>query len=229
MHTIRLTGLLLIWGCSLVQAQDNSLKQVLFLGDALHGQIVRAAQNELKDQVKVTVPSNPIHDDSGTALKAFNQLVGETSWDLIYFNFGIGDLTYIDPKTKERRLLGNQAGGVRVSSPEAYRKNLQGLVKRLKKTEAHLLWGSTTPLAQLGYSYRILDQDSELAYNQIAAEVMAKAGIPIVDLHSYISRNLEGVKRPPNYSSYLKHFSKSETPLQLPLVKAWRGALGLGN
>jgi len=215
--------------CSLVRAQESSVKRVLFLGDGLHGQIVREAQRELVDQVKVSIPDNPVHDDSGTALNHFDQLVGETSWDLIYFNFGIGDLTYIDPRTKERRLLSNQVGGVRVASPEAYRRNLEELVKRLKKTEAPLLWGSTTPLTKLGYSYRVLDQDSELAYNHIAAEVMTKAGIPIVDLHGYISRNLEGEKRPPNYSSYLKHFSKSETPLQRPLIKSWRAALNLRN
>lgn len=233
MRTVRLISFFLI-SCSgtlatLLHAQDQAVKQVLFLGDTLHGQIVKEAQNELKDQVKVTMPRKPVHDDSGSALRALDQLVGEASWDLIYFNFGIGDLTYIDPKTKERRLLSNQAGGVRVSSPEVYRKNLEELVKLLKKTDAKLMWGTTTPLAKLGYSYRILDKDSELAYNQIAAEVMTKADIPIVDLHSYISKNLEGNKRPPNYSSYLKHFSKSETPLQKPLVKAWRRVLDLGK
>jgi hypothetical protein len=58
-----------------------------------------------------------VASDSGTALAQIDALIGKAQWDIIYFNFGIGDLFYKDPSTREIRIMSKHGGGVRVSTP----------------------------------------------------------------------------------------------------------------
>jgi hypothetical protein len=46
-------------------------------------------------------------------------------WDLIYFNFGLGDLFYKDPRTREIRIMSKNAGGIGVTLPKQYEENLE--------------------------------------------------------------------------------------------------------
>ena len=164
-------------------------KTVLFLGDPVHQNIVNAAAKELEGRVQITSPKIRAYD-SGSALAQFEQLVGGGKWDLIYFNFGVGDLFYKDPATREIRAMGKDAGGVRVSTPEQYAKNLDELCRRLSGTGAKILWGTTTPLATVDFfpSFKgnLFETDSEVEYNAIAKRVMEAHKIPIVDLHGYV-------------------------------------------
>ena len=224
----RLPHLLLLFVVWPALAQ-TSLKRVLFLGDGLHGQLVQAAATELKDEVKLHVPRAPVADHSGAGVAHFDALIGDAKWDLIYVNFGIGDLTYRDPNSKELRLMGKSAGGVRVADETQYGKNLEQLAKALKATGAPILWATTTPLNSIGYNYRTLDLNSEVAYNRIAVEVMARHQIPVLDLHAIISDMIGDTPKPPRYDTYLKHFSKSETPPPTHIATAIRKALRIAQ
>jgi hypothetical protein len=224
----RLLRQLLIPGCLLLSpvasAQEKSPPQVLFLGDPVHGVIVQAAAKELGDQVRIHYPQGGGVNDSGTALAQIDQLLGDKSWDIIYFNFGIGDLFYKDPSTREIRIMCKHGGGVRVSTPEQYETQLDALVQRLKVTKATLIWGNTTPMVNVNFfpSYQgnLFDADAEQEYNTIAGRVMAKHKVPVLDLHGHVMARFKAEEAHPPYSQYAKELEKRGHPLHAPLVQA---------
>lgn len=204
-------------------AQEKSAPQVLFLGDSLHKSIVDAAAKELGNKVKVHHPKVEVAD-SGTALEKIDVLLGETKWDIIYFNFGMGDLFYKDPATREIRIMCKHSGGVRVSTPAQYGKQLDSLVQRLKTTGAKLVWGNTTPMVNVDFfstfQGNLWDANAEQEYNAIAARVMAKHKVPVVDLHGHVMAQFKAEDKHPAYSQYAKEMEKRGHPIHAPLVQA---------
>jgi lysophospholipase L1-like esterase len=65
--------------------------------------------------------------------------------------------------------------------PEAYRTNIEQLVRRLKRRARRLVWASTTyvPPDEAGRF-----QGDDARYNAIAAEIMRRHKIPTDDLHA---------------------------------------------
>lgn len=205
-----------------VALAQEKVPQVLFLGDQVHGAIVQAAAKELGGKVRIQFPPVGSANDSGTALAKIDSLLGETKWDIIYFNFGIGDLFYKDPATREIRIMAKDAGGVRVSTPEQYEKQLDALVQRLKTTNARLIWGSTTPMAKAN---NLFDANSEIEYNTIAARVMAKHKVPVLDLHAHIMGQFKPAEKHPSYTQYAQEMAKRGHPLHAPIVRALQSTI----
>ncbi len=214
--------------CQAVSAAENSPLNVLYLGDHVHGAIVQAAGRELGDGVRIHIPPGGRANDSGAALAQIDQLLGDTAWDIIYFNFGIGELFYKDPATREIRIMSKDGGGVRVSSPAQYEKKLDALVTRLKATKARLIWGSTTPMVNVNffptYQGNLFDANAEVEYNAIAARVMARHNVPVVDLHSHVMAQFKPDEKHPAYTQYAKEMEKRGAPLHAPLVIALSNA-----
>ena len=219
---------LLLSACLLLSAAapaaEKTPPQVLFLGDQVHGAIVQAAAKELGDQVRVHFPPGGSVHDSGTALAQIDRLLGDKPWDVIYFNFGIGELFYKDPATREIRIMSKDGGGVRVSTPAQYEERLDALVQRLKATGAKLVWGSTTPMATVhffpSYQGNLFDANAEQEYNAIAARVMAKHKVPVVDLHGHVMARFKPEETHPPYTQYAKEMEQRGHPLHAPLVRA---------
>lgn len=210
-------------------AQEKKVPKLLFLGDSVHRQIVEAAAGELGAQISIKFPPGASPYDSGTALAKIDTLLGDGQWDIIYFNYGIGDLFYRDPATKEIRVMCKSSGGVRVSTPEQYEKQLDALALRLKATKAKLIWGNTTPLITLSawaqpLRDRLFEAKSEVEYNAIAARVMAKHNIPVVDLHSHVMDQFKPDEAHPHYSLYAGVMAKKGQPLHAPLVQVLKDA-----
>jgi hypothetical protein len=208
-----------------VASAQEKVPQVLFLGDQVHNTIVQAAAKELGGKVRIHYPQGGSVNDSGSALAQIDQLLGATPWDIIYFNFGIGELFYKDPSTREIRIMAKDGGGVRVSTPEQYEKQLDALVLRLKTTNATLIWGNTTPMANVhffsSYQGNLFDANSEKEYNTIAARVMAKHKVPVVDLHGHVMAQFKPEDKHPPYTQYAKEMEKRGHPLHAPLVRAF--------
>lgn len=205
-------------------AQEKKSPQVLFLGDSIHQTIVQAAAKELGDQVRIHYPQGGSVNDSGTALAQIDQLIGKGEWDIIYFNFGIGDLFYKDPSTREIRIMSKHGGGARVSTPAQYEKQLDALMQRLKTTNAKIIWGSTTPMVTVhffnSYQGNLFDENAEKEYNTIAARVMAKHEVPVIDLHAHVMAQFKPDEKHPPYTQYSKEMEKRGHPLHTPLVRA---------
>lgn len=220
---ILLTGSCLLFSLTVSAAEKNP-PRLLFLGDAVHRSIVEAAAHELGDQVQVNYPQVGSVSDSGTALARIDQLLGDTEWDIIYFNFGIGDMFYRDPATREIRIMSKDGGGVRVSTPAQYEKQMDALVQRLTTTRAKLIWGNTTPMVNVNFfpSYQgnLFDPGAEEEYNAIAARVMARYGVPVLDLHGHVMAQFKPDEKHPPYTGYAKEMEKRGHPLHSPLVSA---------
>ena len=214
-------------------AAQGELPKVLVLGDQVQRNLFSAVGKDLKDQVQIELPS-VVANDTGTALNKIDELLGDTKWDVIYFNYGLGDLFYKDPKSTEIRAMSKYSGGMRVSSPEQYGKNLEQLAQRLKATGAKLIWASTTPMVTVnafpGYMGNMYDPNSEIEYNKIAASVMKRHGIPINDMHTFVLAQFGPEEKHPGHTGYQKHLSGfdrgkkrkdwNKQPMRKPIVEA---------
>jgi hypothetical protein len=181
---LHIVGVLLLLGINVLAAEP--LPRVLVLGDSFYQNLTNSAAKELNGRAQV-VYANP--GDSNYALANLDELLGKDKWSVIYFCFGIADLCYKHPNLKGVRALSKAAGGVRVSSPELYEKNLNELVRRLKATGAKIIWASTTTPVSPGGGFINCDPGSEVEYNKIAAKVMAAQSITVNDMHALGSAN----------------------------------------
>lgn len=117
---------------------------------------------------------------TGTGLKKLDAWLGKEKWDVIHFNWGLWDLCYRNPKSKVQGRRDKVNGKVTLTL-EQYEKNLDRLVTRLKKTDAALIWASTTVVPE-NEAGRFVEDARK--YNEAAAKVMKKHDVAINDLHS---------------------------------------------
>jgi len=159
--------------------KDKDLPKVLIIGDSISIGYAPFVKEFLKGQADVfRHKGNAQH--TGTGLEKLDQWLGDTDWDVIHFNWGLWDLCYRHPSSKNQ---GNRdkIKGTLTTTPDQYEKNLDELVKRLKKTDAKLIWAHTTYVPE-GESGRIVGDDAK--YNAAATRVMKKHDVAINDLHS---------------------------------------------
>ena len=208
--------LLLIVAAANNAVSEDRLPRVLILGDSVYQQPARDAAKELKGRVDVVYapiqPGEVRHTQN--AIDNLDTLLGKGDWDLIHFNFGLGDLVHRAPNMKAFRVMAREAGGVRTTSPQQYERNLHTLVERLKATDARLVWASTTPIRHS--SSNVFEMGSEIKYNAIAARVMVDHKVPTNDMYSFV-RNLIDMKRPASHGADPFFFDRN--PLHPPIVE----------
>ena len=117
---------------------------------------------------------------TGTGLKMLDRWVGNTQWDVIHFTWGLWDLCYRHPQSKEQGRRDKKRGTL-TTSLEQYENNLDELVARLKETKAKLIWAHTSTVPQGEAGRRVGDDDK---YNDAATRVMNKPRSRINDLNS---------------------------------------------
>jgi len=185
---------LLLLGSNALAA--DPLPRVLVLGDNTYQGLSGSAGKELKGRAQV-VWADP--GDSSYALAHLDALIGKDKWDVIHFNLGLADLYYKDPSIKGIRAMSKSVGGVRVTSPELFEKNLVELVKQLKATGAKLIWASAVPATGVNY-----DPASEIEYNTIASKVMSAQKVSENDMHAFALACAKEKKKPPFQEPFLK-------------------------
>jgi len=151
---------------------DPKLPRVLLIGDSVSRGYTQPTRVALAGKANVhRAPANCGPTASG--LKNLEVWLGEGKWDVIHFNFGIHD---------------------RATPAADYVKRLEGIVTRLEKTGAKLIWASTTPIpdnpAQKQTAQSIIEK------NALAAEVMKKHGIPTDDLFAAMTPRLKEFQPP---------------------------------
>ncbi len=215
---------LLILAVSNATIAEDGVPRVLILGDSIYQQPAGDAAKELKGRVEVVyAPMQPGEvRNTKNAIDKLDQLLGDENWDLIHFNFGLSDLVYRAPKMRAFRVMAQEAGGVRATSPQQYEQNLHKLVERLKATDARLVWASTTPIRHSASN--VFQMGSEIEYNAIAARVMATHKVPTNDMYTYV-RNLIAMKRPASHGADPFYFDRK--PLHPRIVQTILSELSL--
>lgn len=160
-------------------AFDPNLPNVLIIGDSISIGYTAPTIEALSGEANV----RRIKANSGTTLNGLRYLdswLGTTRWDVIHFNFGLHDLCYRHPESK---LYGNRdkVNGTQEVPIDAYARNLEQIVARLKATGAELVWATTTVVPE-GEAGRYAGD--ELRYNAAAEIIMKKHGVAINDLHA---------------------------------------------
>jgi acyl-CoA thioesterase-1 len=171
----------------------------------------------------LTGKANVQHPDvncwsTGFALEHIRQWIGKKRWDVIYFNFGLHDLKYLNDK-------GNYVApdqGKQVSSIPQYQANLKSIVTTLQRTRAKLIFATTTPVPG-GASGRV--QGDEIRYNAAAAKVMREMGVEVDDLWNVVNPSLTTLQQPQNV-----HFTaEGSRVLGAEVASRIAGALPVAN
>ena len=158
---------------------DPGLPNVLIVGDSISIGYTAPTIEALSGKANV----RRINTNSGTTLNGLRHLdtwIGTTRWDVIHFNFGLHDLCYRHPESKEQGKR-DKINGTQEVPIDAYAQNLEQIVKRLKVTGAELVWASTTVVPDEEAGRYAGD---EIRYNAVAAKIMEKHGVAINDLHT---------------------------------------------
>jgi acyl-CoA thioesterase-1 len=181
---------------SLVPVEESpNLPRVLLIGDSISMGYTIPVRELLKGKANVLrVPGNA--GDTARGITNLDQWLGGKKWDVIHFNFGLHDLKYLDASGK----YVSPDQGKQVALLPQYEANLRQIVERLKKTNAKLVWASTTPVPE-GTLGRV--KDDELKYNEVALRVMKEYGVPIDDLHAVVTSGPPDMQLPKNV-----HFTK---------------------
>lgn len=160
--------------------ETPGLPRVLLIGDSISIGYTLPVRARLQGLANVhRIPANGGPTTNG--LKNIDAWLGNQTWDVIHFNWGLHDLKLIDGKQQV--------------PPEAYEQNLRTLVQRLKRTGATLIWCSTTPVPQgeLNPPRKFHDV---LDYNRIAERVMTDERVATDALYEWAVARQEQIQKP---------------------------------
>ncbi|AKQ46163.1 signal peptide protein [Rufibacter radiotolerans] len=155
-------------------------KNVLVIGDSISIGYFPFVQQGLADKA-VLVHNKGNAQHTGTGLKKIHEWLGQEKWDVIQFNWGLWDLCYRLPWEGNKAGKSDKVNGSLAHTPEQYRANLDSLVTILKKTNAKLLFVTTSYVPENEPGRYVKDAP---LYNAVAREVMKKHGIEVNDIYA---------------------------------------------
>lgn len=195
---------------------DPKLPRVMLIGDSISMGYTPIVRKTLQGVANVHHPAENCAE-TAHGLKRLSVWLGDKKWDVIHFNFGLHDLKYLD----EKGAYVPPDKGKQVALIPDYEAHLRELVVSLKKTGAHLIWASTTPVPARSLG-RV--EGDEKGYNAAAARIMGEAGIPIDDLYAIAAAHQAEIQLPHNV-----HFTKAGyEQLADSVVRSVRAALDAG-
>lgn len=159
---------------------------VLIIGDSISIGYTPFVQKMLKNKANVFRPMNDsdeFENCEGTAkgIKEIDFWVGNKTWDVIHFNFGLHDIKHINTLTGESS---SNANDPLQTDLIHYEFNLRAIINCFKKTGAQLIFATTTPVPK-GMLSTLRDPENVIKYNNAAVEIMAKEQIPVNDLYTF--------------------------------------------
>ena len=174
---------------ALVQVpEDPHFPRVLIIGDSISLGYTWEVRKLLAGKANVQHPEvNCWSTQFG--LDHVKQWLGEKHWDVIYFNFGLHDLKYLNDKSE----YVTPDKGLQVASIKGYQANLRKIVAILRSTGAKLIFATTTPVPN-GNTGRV--PGDEIRYNTAATEIMREVGVEIDDLWSVVNPSLTTLQQP---------------------------------
>jgi len=146
---------------------DPDLPNVLLIGDSISIYYTDTVRRLLAGHADVfRTPMGP--GKAETLFESLDDFLANGSWDVIHFNSGLHDFARTEGTPEDLAV---------------YRKNLETIIAKLRKTGARLVWGNTTPVPEKA----IASSDLRCRkYNEEAAKLMAEQNIPVNDLYNAI-------------------------------------------
>jgi acyl-CoA thioesterase-1 len=198
---------------ALVQVADvDGLPRVLLLGDSIAMGYTLPVRARLHGRANVHHPAENC-GDTGRGLRRLDDWLGTGRWDVIYFNFGLHDMKYLDAAGKY--VPADQ--GTQLIPLANYEANLRELVARLRSTGATLVFATTSPVPD-GTLGRV--PHDELAYNAVARRVMRELNVRVDDLHALAVARQKEIQLPHNV-----HFTEAGYAALAEKVAATLGEL----
>tara|TARA_Y100001972_G_C7663683_1_gene335082 strand:- start:410 stop:1078 length:669 start_codon:yes stop_codon:yes gene_type:complete len=152
---------------------------ILIIGDSISIGYTPFVADRLKKSANVTHnPGNAQHTFTG--LLKIREWLNEGEHDIIIFNWGLWDLCYRNPESKEQGHR-DKINGKLTTSPNEYAVNLDSLVRILREYVEVKLYFVTTTYVPENEAGRY--KADAIIYNQVAKEVMYKNGIEVIDLY----------------------------------------------
>jgi len=121
--------------------EPTTLPRVLIIGDSISIGYTKPLKKMLEGRA-IVVHNTGNAQHSAHGLRNLEKWLGDGKWDVIHFNHGLHDLKYVDVNGKNTG--SKETGHIQVEL-SAYAGNMEAIVKRLKKTGAALIFGTTTP------------------------------------------------------------------------------------
>lgn len=152
---------------------DPKLPRVLIVGDSISIGYTPLVRKLLKGKANVhRVTTNCRWSAYGDEHIA--DWVGDSKWDVIHFNFGLWD--WYGWRQDEK------------ATPQSYAASLSSIVSKLKKSNATLIFGTTTPpcIAAEKSAKIVVTNEHASEFAAAAAAVMKEQGVQSNDLHSVI-------------------------------------------
>ncbi len=165
------------------------LSRVLILGDSISIGYTPRVRRLLDGKANVHRPATNCRW-SAFGDEQVEAWIGDTAWDVIHFNFGLWDWYGWSQEVK--------------ATPESYAASLDSIVTKMKKTNAKLIFGITTPPC-IGPERKvkfIISEERAKEFNNAARAVMKKHGVQINDLYAVIGEDRAKYQRGENDVHY---------------------------
>jgi len=160
------------------EGKRKDLPYVLLMGDSISNGYNIPVRELLKGRANVRQLGSgfscPVNWENLLLSIQAQEKKQEAPFAVIHFNWGLHALKYIDAQGKITAV----AQGTRCVPPDKYPRELARAFDTLAKTEAIIVWASTTPEHNVAWA----EPGDSALYNELALEVAAERKIPINDL-----------------------------------------------
>jgi hypothetical protein len=154
----------------------SNLPRVLLIGDSITRAYYPDVAKQLAGKAEVSRLATSSSVGDPALIKQLRAILSENRFDVIHFNNGMHGWNYTE--AEYRQYFPEFVGAIRELAPKA-----------------RLVWATTTPVRQKG-AVATLDPKTERvkARNAIAAEYLAKSGVPTDDLFHLVENHPEYYK-----------------------------------
>jgi len=163
----------------IVSGFSNKKQKILIIGDSISiGYTPFVIKHFSNRAILKHNQGNAQH--TGTGLKKIKEWIGDEDWDIIQFNWGLWDLCYRHPNSKEQGNRDKINGNITFLL-EDYEKNLEGIVQSIKEVSDAQLIFVTTSFVPEHEAGRFLKDAQK--YNKVAKIIMKKYDIKVNDIY----------------------------------------------